>query len=97
MREINPFVCEQIWEETQPSLRRAFAKRAGVSMALADGPFGLLTAEQVLAMVAAAGMLSWACGEFEAIAPVTQERDKPTGRKPFPAIDARMLDAAPNS
>ena len=97
MREINPFVCEQIWAETQPALRRAFAKRAGLPGTLGEGSFALLTNEQVLAMVTAAGMLSWACSEFEAIAPVTQEREKPTGRKPFPTIDARMLDTAPNS
>lgn len=87
-REVNAWAGPGAWEEATPQLRKLVVRGAKIKPEIADLPFERLTHEQICAIATAAGMLSWAASELEAMAPLRRDEPKlmPRGYKPFPKL-----------
>jgi hypothetical protein len=88
MREVNPLVGPEAWEEATPQLRKLVVRGAKLKPEIAELPFERLTHEQICAIATSASLLSWAASELAAMAPVRRDDVKlmPRGYKPFPKL-----------
>ena len=86
MRRINLWAGAEAWDHATPQLKRLVVRGAKLKPEVADMPFMRLNAEQTLAIASAAGLLSWAASELEAMAPIVEDEPKPRGGTPFPKL-----------
>jgi len=86
LRRINLWAGAEAWDHATPQLKRLVCRGAKLPATVADLPFLKLNAEQTLAIASAAGLLSWAASELEAMAPLVSDEPKPRGGTPFPKL-----------
>ena len=87
MRRINLWAGAQAWGDATPQLRLLVVRGAKLPKSVADLPFEQLTANQILALAASAGLLAWYASEIEAMAPLQHDEPPKRGSTPFPRLN----------
>lgn len=86
MRQLDPFRCVEVWNQATPFIKKLLCAGAGLDKSIADKAFEELKNDDILALASAAGRLEWQCSEFQAIAPIRNEYERPRPAVAFPPI-----------